>query len=157
MQINIMERVKMVLKNATHMHLGTQDEKGVWVSTVFFLYNEEKNIIYFQSNPDTRHSKVILNFPEVSASIVLNDGMIDKKELAIQLSGICKKIEGVSLEASLLQFEKRKCKERGKPIPEDKNGLWLDYSWYKIELENIDLIDRENFELVKNKLNLINS
>jgi uncharacterized protein YhbP (UPF0306 family) len=71
--INILDRIKSILKNATHMHLGTQDEKGVWVSTVYFLFEENKNIIYFQSKPDTRHSKAILRYPSVSGSIVLND------------------------------------------------------------------------------------
>lgn len=57
--INIRNRVLEVLEQTYLMSLGIQDDGGVWVSDVIFIYDENLNI-YWMSDPEARHSRAII-------------------------------------------------------------------------------------------------
>lgn len=145
-------RIKEILDNSNLMFLGTEDHSGPWVAPVCFLHDDTFNL-YWQSNIDSRHSKAVLENKKVSGAIVLHDGFYgNKPELALQFEGLVEKIDGENKVLSNKHFVKRKYKERNKPIPDNLNALWLNYSWYKLTPTFVELIDEENFSHDKQKI-----
>lgn len=65
------EKAKEIIKNNIYMTISTASKTGKpWISPVFFVYDDKYNL-YWVSNKNARHSKLIRKNPQ--ASIVIFD------------------------------------------------------------------------------------
>ncbi len=63
------EKAKQIIAENIYMTIATASTEGKpWVSPVFFAYDDSYNL-YWVSNKDARHSKLINNNPKVSIVI----------------------------------------------------------------------------------------
>lgn len=129
------------------MSLATQDDSGLWVADVVYIYDEDLNI-YWMSDPEVRHSEAILKNSQVAGSITItNHG--EKPELGIQFSGTAEKIDGAQFNLAKKHFLKR-----GKREPLESEDVLEGDSWYLLKPKKIDLIDTGNFGWEKPNLTL---
>jgi len=137
---NINTRVSEILTKTHLMSLATQDDAGVWVADVIFIYDEGWNI-YWLSAPETRHSQAILKNNQVAGTITLSTKK-GEPNLGIQFEGKAERLEGIQFNLIVKHWAKR-----GHPAPEISQALKLldgDY-WYKLVPTKIELIDESNF------------
>jgi uncharacterized protein YhbP (UPF0306 family) len=73
------------------MTLAVHDEVGVWASDVIYVHDKEFNL-YWMSDPDVRHSKVIRSNKKIAGTITACWDSNNKME--IQFIGSASKIEG---------------------------------------------------------------
>ncbi|MDO8565504.1 MAG: pyridoxamine 5'-phosphate oxidase family protein [bacterium] len=145
--MEIKPRILEVLSKGYLMSLATQDDGGVWVADVIYVYDDNLNI-YWMSDPEVRHSVAILKNNQVAGTItVTNKG--EKLELGIQFSGQAEKIDGTRYDLAVKQMVKR-----GHPEPKETDDVLEGDSWYMLRPIKIDLIDTENFGWEKSKLEL---
>jgi len=134
-----------VLSKAHLMALATSDDDGVWISYVVYVFDDDLNI-YWLSRPETRHSKAILQNPDVAGTISV--GHRSKEDnIAIQFSGVAQKIEGDVLPMAIKHYEKR-----GYPVPQEGEILRKGESWYCAKPKFIDLTYEPLFGFNKQKL-----
>ncbi|MBX4181307.1 pyridoxamine 5'-phosphate oxidase family protein [Candidatus Parcubacteria bacterium] len=145
--MDVKAKILEVLSKGHLMSLATQDEGGLWVSDVIYIFDEDLNI-YWMSDPDVRHSKSVLKNGQAAGSITItNNG--EKPELGIQFSGIAEKIDGPRFDLAKKHFTKR-----GKPVPEESEDILEGDSWYVLHPKKIDLIDAEHYGWKKVSLDL---
>ncbi len=120
------------------MSLATQDEKGVWVADVIFIYDGNLTL-YWMSDPDCRHSKAVLENSGVAGSITASTRS-GEQNFGIQFEGAAAKVEGVRYDLALKHLAKR-----GKPAPQETDDVLQGDSWYSLKPTKIRLIDEENF------------
>ena len=135
-----------VLEKGYLMSLGTQDDGGVWVSDVIYIFDEGLNI-YWMSSPNVRHSKAIIVNPKIAGTITAN--LPKEDNLGIQFEGIAEKIEGARYDLALKHFIKRK-----KPEPKETDDVLYGSSWYLLKPKSIELIYEKYFGFKKQKLEL---
>ncbi len=145
--MNLKERILHILENTHLMSLATQDEGGLWVSDVIFIFDEDLNI-YWMSKPEVRHSKAILAHAQVAGTIT-HTTKSKELNLGIQFAGTAQKIDGPRYDLALKHFKKR-----NKPEPKEEDDALGGRSWYMIKPTHIELIDEENFGFEKQKLDL---
>jgi uncharacterized protein YhbP (UPF0306 family) len=141
--------IKEILDRSHLMTVGTIDEGGPWVANVVFIYDENFNI-YWMSDPETRHSKAILNNSKTAGTICLNNKS-KEPNIAIQLSGAANKIEGERFDLA-----KKHLTKRGYPEPKETDDVLQGDSWYMIKPDFIDLTHEELFGYNKKKIILNN-
>ena len=129
------------------MSLATVDDGGVWVSDVIFIYDDNFNI-YWMSDPDVRHSLAIEKDKKVAGAIVLSN-KLGEKSLAIQFSGVAKKIDGARYDLALKHYKKT-----GKPEPKEEDDVLEGDSWYELTPTKMRLNDMENFGYDKQDVEL---
>ncbi len=132
-----------VLEKGYLMSLGTQDEGGIWVADVIYIFDDEFNL-YWISDPDVRHSKAIVKNWQIAGTITANGPKEDN--LGIQFSGIAQKIEGARFDLAKKHYAKR-----SKPEPKDTDDILKGRSWYQLRLEKIELINEKLFGFEKQK------
>ena len=70
--IDITKRVQEVLNRGYLMSLGVQDAAGVWVSDVAYT-SDDNLVIYWKSDPNSRHSQAILKNGHVAGTITVSN------------------------------------------------------------------------------------
>lgn len=138
--------IKEVLEKGYLMSLGTQDEGGVWVADVTYVFDDKFNI-YWMSSPEVRHSKAITANPHVAATITVSG--LGQDNLGIQCSGVAEKVNQLRLDLIAKYFIKRQ-----KPAPADSDGFLKGRSWYVLRPAFFELIHEKHFGFKKQKLEL---
>ena len=77
--------LKECLESTFYCCLATVDQRGVWSNPVYFAY--DKNIIYFISQPDSRHMRNIKRDSRVALSIYTTEQDSFGDIVGIQLDG----------------------------------------------------------------------
>ena len=116
------------------MSLATQDDGGLWVSDLIFIHNDDLNIFWL-SNPQCRHSKAILENPNVAGTVTVSN-KTGEQNFGIQFEGLAEKIEGARYDLSVKHLFKR-----GYPVPEITDDVLGQNSWYVLKPSKIRLID----------------
>ena len=137
--INLKDRVKEVLEKGHLMSLATTDDRGVWVSDVVYIFDDNLNI-YWMSSLKTRHSKAIELNNKVAGTITVSNKN-KEKNLGIQFNGVAQKIENLDF-----NITKQYLIKKGNPVPEaPTNILRPGAGWYMLKINSLYLIDEENF------------
>jgi hypothetical protein len=77
--------IKFIQKHHV-LTLATTSGNSPWCSNCFYAYEEDKNVLIFTSDPETRHIKETSQNPQVAGSIVLETEIIGKIQ-GIQFTG----------------------------------------------------------------------
>ena len=145
--MDIKSKILEVLQKGHLMSLATQDDGGLWVADVVFVYDEDLNI-YWMSDPDVRHSKAVVKNGQAAGSITISNKS-KEKNLGIQFSGKAEKIEGPRYDLA-----KKHLAKRSYPEPKETDDVLQGDSWYVLHPNKIDLIDEENYGWDKKSLDL---
>src|SRR5689334_3120603 len=94
-----------ILMKAILMTLATQDDGGLWASTVNISHDDEFNI-YWISSPQVRHSKAIEINSRVAGTITVSTGS-NEPNLGLQFPGGAGKVDAVSADVVKKYFNKR--------------------------------------------------
>lgn len=141
---DIKKLIQGVLEKGYLMSLGTVDDGGV--CDVLYIFDEELNL-YWMSDPDTRHSKAILENPKVAGTITVN--LPKENNLGIQFEGLAEKIDGARWDLAKKHYAKRK-----RPEPKETDDVLQGDSWYMLKPKKIELICEEFFGFEKQTLKL---
>ena len=141
MDLDLRQTIKEIFQSGYLMSLATQDDGGVWVADLIYIFDDDLNI-YWMSDPDVRHSQALQRNSSVAASISANNSNEDN--LGVQIEGEAKKIDGPRFDLALKQFAKR-----NKPIPSESDDVLDGDSWYMLMPKRIELIDEKNFGFEK--------
>ncbi|HEX8946635.1 MAG TPA: pyridoxamine 5'-phosphate oxidase family protein [Candidatus Paceibacterota bacterium] len=136
--MDLKKRVREVLEKAHLMSLGTQDESGVWVADVIFIFDDDFKL-YWMSHEETRHSKAIHANGKAAGSITASTKS-KEPNLGIQFEGEAKKIDGARYDLAVKHYLKR-----GRLIPPITEDVLDGDSWYVLAPTKIRLIDEEHF------------
>ncbi|MDO8569255.1 MAG: pyridoxamine 5'-phosphate oxidase family protein [bacterium] len=145
--MDIKAKILEVLDRGYLMSLATQDEGGLWVADVIYIYNEDLNI-YWISDPDVRHSKALIENGRVAGTITISNKS-KESNLGIQFSGKAEKIDGARYDLAIKHLTKR-----GYPEPKEIDDVLQGDSWYVLRPTKIDLVDEENYGYDKKSIDL---
>lgn len=146
MENNIKDLVREVLEKGYVMSLGTLDENGVWVADVTYVYDENFNL-YWISDPNTRHSKAILNNKKAAGTITVS--VNGEKDIGAQFEGIAEKLNGPQYELAKKHYAKR-----AKKIPKETDDILGQNSWYMLRPVKIELIYEKYYGFEKKSLEI---
>jgi uncharacterized protein YhbP (UPF0306 family) len=147
MEDNIQDLIEEVLGKGYLMSLAIQDDGGVWVADVIYIYDDAMNI-YWMSDPDVRHSQAILKNNKVAGTITVSGP--GENSLGIQFDGVAGKIEGPRYDLAKKHYSKRQ-----KPEPKETDDVLQGDSWYVLKPKKIELIYEKLFGFEKQKLELL--
>ncbi|MDP2672144.1 MAG: pyridoxamine 5'-phosphate oxidase family protein [Candidatus Daviesbacteria bacterium] len=145
--MDIKTKILEILSHGHLMSLATQDEGGLWVADLVYVYDEDLNI-YWMSDPDVRHSKALIENSQVAGTITISNKSRELN-LGIQFSGKAKKIDGARYDLTIKHLTKR-----GYPEPQESDDVLQGDSWYIVRPTKIDLIDEEHYGYDKKNLDL---
>lgn len=140
--------ITAVLAQGYLMSLGTSDSSGVWVADVIYVHDDDLNL-YWISDPQVRHSRALVDHPQVAAAITVNQPGEDN--FGIQVSGHAEEIPGSHYDLAVKHLKKRH-----KIIPVAMEDILKGHSWYKLTPHKIDLIHEKIFGFKKQTLELRN-
>ncbi len=146
MENDIKKLIKEVLEKGYLMSLGTQDEGGVWVCDVIYVFDDDFNL-YWMSTDFRRHSKAIEKNPQVAVAITVSAR--DEKDFGIQINGQAAAIKEKRYDLAVPYFTKR-----GQKIPKEDEDFLGEHVWYVLKPKKIELICQEFFGFEKQKLEL---
>lgn len=136
--MDLKKRTLEVLAKAHLMSLATQDDAGLWVADVIFVYDDDFTL-YWMSDPTVRHSQAILKNPKVAGTITASNTK-NESNLGIQFEGHAQKIDGARYDLAAKHLSKR-----GHPVPAETDDILDGDSWYSLTPSKIRLIDEANF------------
>ncbi len=87
-----MQKVQEFIQSQKLMVIAVANGKDVWIANVYFGV-DENGALYFVSPEDTKHSKMILNNPNIAFSIAWFDSHNHRNRKAVQGKGICRPTE----------------------------------------------------------------
>ncbi|MBI2673667.1 MAG: pyridoxamine 5'-phosphate oxidase family protein [Candidatus Zambryskibacteria bacterium] len=145
--MDIKTKILEVLDKGHLMSLATQDESGLWVADLVYVYDEDLNI-YWMSDPDVRHSKALIENSQVAGTITVSNKS-KEPNLGIQFSGKAEKIDGARHDLAIKHLTKRDY-----PEPKENEDILQGDSWYILRTTKIDLVDEENYGYDKKSLDL---
>ena len=119
-------KIVTFIKNHHVLSLATHYEDELSVCTLFYVFNEEKNIFIVASSKETTHIKHILKNPQIAGNILLETKTVGEIK-GLQLRGKCSE-----LKEKLLKLE------YFKTFP---YALALNPTLWKIEVEHFKLTD----------------
>ncbi len=123
---------KSILEQGYLMSLATVDGGGVWVSDVVFV-SDGLNL-YWLSKLDTRHSKAILENPQVAATVTIsNEG---ESNVGLQIAGLAEKMDIEDLGVATKHAVRRK----KNPPSEGEKLVKEGESWYKLTPAKVEII-----------------
>jgi len=100
------KRISAFIKKHHVLTLATSYKGLPWVANCFYAYMEERNILVFTSDRNTKHISDLEEGNRVAASIVLETNVIGLIQ-GIQLLGILTEPEGEMLKAANTAYLKR--------------------------------------------------
>ena len=89
---DVRELVREVLESGHLMSLATSDDRGVWVSDVIYVHDDQLSI-YWLSQRNTRHSRAILKNNRVAATITVSPDS-RAPNVGLPLTGTAEEIGG---------------------------------------------------------------
>lgn len=126
----------------TVMQLATSRENVPWISTVYFVADEQRNI-YWLSLPERRHSEEIANNPRVAIAIAIKQ---DLPVIGIQAEGSVAIVDDAAIVEKILASYVGKYDGAGKEFhqrfTEGKNKHQL----YKLTPSSLVLFDEAHFK-----------
>ena len=132
-----------ILNKGYFFTLATIDDGGVWVSDVFYVADDDWNI-YWLSAHDVRHSKAIMQNPDVAGAIRITKTPQDSSE-ALQIAGRVQIVPEQQNE----EVEKLFLLKRGKGKKTEASRYGGKQAWYKLTPTKIRLSHQETFGLEK--------
>ncbi|MBI1984611.1 MAG: pyridoxamine 5'-phosphate oxidase family protein [Candidatus Wildermuthbacteria bacterium] len=139
---------KKILDQGYLMSLATQDDGGLWVSDLVYVYDDDFTV-YWLSRQDARHSQAILQNPQAAAAITV-ESTIRGNDAGFQIAGKAEKLEGDMFEIAVKQRIKR-----GKEPPvKGEKILGKGESWYCLKPEKMEIIYKPYFGFEKQELKL---
>ncbi|HMP67346.1 MAG TPA: pyridoxamine 5'-phosphate oxidase family protein [Candidatus Paceibacterota bacterium] len=147
--IDSRKKVLSILDKTHLMSLATNDENGLWVADVIFLYDENLNI-YWMSDPNARHSKAITKNNKVAGTIT-SSTKSKEPNLGIQFTGSAEQLDGIQFELLIKHLAKR---NYPRPKLSDAKKILNGDLWYKLTPTKIELIDEENFGYDRQSISL---
>lgn len=134
-----------IFENNKLLALATSNSNRNHISTVFYSYDEFLQL-YFISEPETEHIRLITTNLLVSAAIWTTPEIFGENLQGVQINGSCKKVEGLSLVSALKSYVTR-FKPFGQLIkhPDDFNKSLTKSRLYKITPNKIKLLDEPSF------------
>lgn len=84
-----MENLLKFIKSQRLLSIATINSDGPWIANVYYVCDDQYKF-YFLSSKDTKHSKSILNNPEVAVSITWFDQKNHRNRKSIQGTGVCR-------------------------------------------------------------------
>jgi len=139
--------IREILPKGHLMSLATVDDSGPWVSDVIYVYDGALNL-YWISDPETRHSKALLQNPSVALTITVSNRSKEPNE-GLQIAGTAEKLVGKQYELAKLHWLKR-----GKEPPLEDSDYLEGELWYKITPKLIDIISEPLWDFNKQSLRL---
>lgn len=125
------------------LSLATLDDGGLWVSDVSYIADNHWNI-YWLSARDTRHSKAILQNPNVAGTITITMKTEDPSE-ALQIAGRAE----IVTEDKSGEVEELFSQKRGKEKKSNADRNNARQAWYKLAPTKIRLSHQETFGFEK--------
>lgn len=146
--------IAQILGKGYVMSIATNDESGVWVSDVIYIYDIAFNI-YWISQVSTRHSRAIQKNNKVSASITTSQP--GEENEGLQIEGFAETVD----KASLKMLKEHLAKRAGqvphqKPFFEENGIIDPEMSWYKLTPKKIELICEKYYGFTKQVVELAN-
>ena len=124
------------------MQLATTGEDGPWISTVYYVTDDERNV-YWLSLPERRHSIEIAANPRVAVAIAIKQ---DLPVIGIQATGSVSVIEDAAVVKTVLASYKKKYDGAGK----DFHQRFIDgknkHQLYKLTPDHLVLFDEVHFK-----------
>jgi uncharacterized protein YhbP (UPF0306 family) len=136
--MDLKSRVPEVLEQAHLMSLATNDDGGVWVADVIFLFDDDLNL-YWMSDPEARHSVAIEKSGRAAGTITATTRS-GEPNFGIQFAGVAEKIIGARHDLAVKHYAKR-----GKPAPAETEDVLEGDAWYVLKPTKLRLIDETNF------------
>lgn len=99
-------RIVRFLKKHHVLTVATTVNNEPWCANCFYVYIEDKNMLVFTTETDTRHGKEFLKNPFVAGSVVLETPVVGKIR-GIQFQGTVSEPEGELLAQSKNAYLKR--------------------------------------------------
>jgi ribonuclease HI/uncharacterized protein YhbP (UPF0306 family) len=135
------EYVDEFLALGTVMQLATSRENVPWISTVYFVADDERNI-YWLSLPGRRHSEEVVDNPRVAVAIAIKQ---DMPVIGIQAEGLVAIVDDAAIVEKILASYVKKYDGAGKEFHqrfvEGKNKHQL----YKLTPSSMVLFDEVHF------------
>ena len=144
--MDIKKLILEVLTKGYLMSLAVQDDGGIWVSDVIYIFDDALNI-YWMSDPDVRHSRALLKDNKVAGTITVSGP--GEENLGIQFEGVAGKIDGARYDLAKKHYAKRMKSE-----PKETADVLQGDSWYILKPTKIEIINEELFGFEKHKLEL---
>ena len=129
-----------MLERSHLLSLGVSDTQGPWVADVIFIHDENLNL-HWISDPDTRHSRAILESGRVAGSVTQSVGR-GAMNLGIQFEGTAERVDGFQFPLLVRHLVKRGHKA---PAPEEAAMILDGDIWYRCVPTAMFLIDEEHF------------
>lgn len=92
------ERIASFLRQSTSLTLATCADNVPYCASCFYVYDEEKNLLIFKSNPDTKHIRQAMNNNSVAGTIT-PDKLDAASVRGIQFAGLFLRPENEFLES----------------------------------------------------------
>lgn len=147
MDSSLRDLIAEVLSKGYLLSLATNDDGGVWVADVIFVHDDDLNI-YWMSDPEARHSRAIVENPQVAGAITASGPGEDN--LGIQFVGTAEKIVGSRYGLLVKHFLKRK----KLTLPKETEDVLQGDFWYMVRPTKIDLIYEKRFGFEKQMIEL---
>jgi len=94
-----------ILTKGNYLHLATVDEQGPWSATLFYVHDDLN--LYWLSQPTTRHSNAIRQFPYRAAGTITLTQKPGEPDIALRLEGRAYQLETISLPIAARYQQKR--------------------------------------------------
>ncbi len=130
------------LSLGTVMQLATSSENKPWISTVYYVADEDRNI-YWLSLPERRHSKEVQINPEVAIAIAIKQ---DIPVIGIQASGPVEIVEDPQVVEKMLAQYVAKYKGAGKDFHQRFVDGKNQHQLYRLTPSLLVLFDEAHFK-----------
>lgn len=141
--LDVKDIIQQYLKDAIMMQLATVADGKPWVCNVWFAADKNMNIYWFSSTT-RRHSKELLDNPNVAAAFCLPQLPSDNHSRGLQVEGTAELLTKPSDIATAMKFYVGRVFSV-KQIKQFMGLLDKPHRFYKLTPENFVLFDNLNF------------
>jgi ribonuclease HI len=124
------------------MQLATSKDNSPWISTVYFVVDEQRNI-YWLSLPERRHSKEVIDNPRAAVAIAVKQ---DLPVIGIQAGGTVSVVEDEVIVKRMVSVYVNKYDGVGKDFYERFVAGKNKHQLYKLTPESLVLFDEVHFK-----------
>ena len=125
-----------ILTNGNYLHLATVDEQGPWSAILFYVHDDLN--LYWLSQPTTRHSNAIRQFPYRVAGTITLTQKPGEPDIGLQLEGRAYQLETISLPIAA-RYQRKRNKP---PLEFGIDFLEAGQAWYQLYTESIEIINQ---------------
>jgi ribonuclease HI len=124
------------------MQLATSNDNNPWISTVYYVADSERNI-YWLSLPERRHSKEVVNNPQVAIAIAIKQ---DLPVIGIQAAGSVEIVSNSAVVETILASYVKKYDGAGKEFHQRFVDGKNKHQLYKLTPDLLALFDEVHFK-----------